>query len=280
MRISYLNGKFLPHEDCFVHIEDRGFQLGDGVYEVTLFKNNKLIDGDLHLNRLFRSLEQLKIEHNFTKEELLNLQLELFKQNNMNEGTCYLAITRGVHKRIPNHPKNVTPTINLCVSKAKEVSEQEFENGFSIMTHEDIRWSRCDIKSLALLASSLINQKSKDLGFNDVVFVRDGFVTEASYANAFIIDEDNKLITRNADNFILQGITRNRLIDLAKKEGIEVEERKFTPKEMINAKEVFLSSSSMIIRPVTKIDGEIIGSGKVGKITKLLKRNYQEFINF
>ena len=279
MRISYLNGEFLPHKDCFVHIEDRGFQFGDGVYEVTLFKNGKLIDGDGHLERLFRSLRELKIEHNFTKEDLVKLQLELFEKNQMSEGICYLNITRGLHKRIPNHPKNLQPTINATVAPQRIVSDEEFENGFSAMTHEDIRWARCDIKSVALLASSLINQKAKDSGFSDVIFIRDGFVTEASYANAFIVDENDSLITRDADNFILNGITRRRIIDLAKTQNIKVEEKKITLEDLLSAKEVLLTSSSMIIRPVTNIDGKAIGSGKSGKIARIVKDEYENFIN-
>lgn len=278
MRISFLNGKYLPHDECLIHIEDRGFQFGDGVYEVTLFKNGKLIDIDGHLERLFRSLKEMQIEHNFTKEELIKIHLELFAKNNMNQGTCYINITRGHNKRIPNHPRGILPTINATVSPQRIVSDEEFENGFSIMSHEDIRWSRCDIKSVALLASSLINQKAKDSGFSDAIFIRDGFITEASYANAFIVDENDNLITRDADNFILNGITRRRIISLAKENNLNVIERKFTLEEMLNAKEVFLTSSSMIIRPVTNIDNNKISKGKAGKITTLLKEKYSDFL--
>ncbi len=277
-RISYLNGEFLPHEKCFIHIEDRGFQFADGAYEVTLFTNNKLIDGDAHLERFFRSLNELKITHNFSKEDLIKIQLELFSRNNMKEGACYLNVTRGQHARIPSCPKEVKPTINATVSPQKKVSAEEFEQGFTIMTHEDIRWTRCDIKTVSLLASTLINQKAKNLGFNDAIFIRDGIVTEATFANAFIVDKNNNLITKDADNLILCGITRNRLIDLAKKNNIKVEERKFGITELMSAQEVFLSSSSLIIRPVVKIDEKKIGEGKPGRITRILSEAYKEFI--
>jgi D-alanine transaminase len=276
-RISYLNGAFLPHENCLIHIEDRGFQFADGAYEVTLFKNGKLIDGDAHLERFFRSLRELKIEHNFTKEELVKIQLELFSQNKMVDGTCYINVTRGSTARTPWCPKGLTPTINATVSPAKKVSAEEFESGFTAMTHDDIRWSRCDIKTVSLLASTLMNQKAKDSGFNDVIFVRDGFVTEASFANAFIVDAAGTLITRPADNFILQGITRNRLIDLAQKNGLKTIEKKFSAEEMMAAREVFLTSSSLIIRPILKIDGKQIGDGKTGEVARLLHGKYQEF---
>lgn len=277
-RISYLNGQFLPHENCLVHIEDRGFQFADGVYEVTLFKNGRLIDGDAHIERLFRSLREMKIEHNFTKENLTQLQVDLFAKNNMSEGTCYIQITRGMANRVPWMPKNLTPTISATVSLGKKMTEEEFEKGVSIMTHEDIRWKRCDIKSVALFASSFINQKAKDCGFDDVIFVRDGVVTEGSFANAFIVDANDTLITKAADNLILCGITRNRLIEIAKSRNIKVEEKNFSVAEMLAAKEVFLTSSSLILRPVTKIDGQNIADGKAGKIARILSDEYKKFV--
>lgn len=277
-RISFLNGEFLPHENCLVHIEDRGFQFADGVYEVTLFKNGRLIDGEPHIERLFRSLREMKIEHNFTKEYLTQLQLDLFAKNNMAEGTCYIQITRGATNRVPWMPKNLTPTISATVSLGKKMTEEEFEKGVSIMTHEDIRWKRCDIKSVALFASSFINQKAKDSGFDDVIFVRDAVVTEGSFANAFIVDQNDTLITKAPDNLILQGITRNRMITIAQEKGIKVEERNFSVAEMMAAKEVFLTSSSLILRPATKIDGQQIGEGKAGKISRILLEEYKKFI--
>lgn len=277
-RISFLNGEFLPHENCLVHIEDRGFQFADGVYEVTLFKNGRLIDGEAHIERLFRSLREMKIEHSFTKEYLTQLQLDLFAKNNMAEGTCYIQITRGMANRVPWMPKNLTPTISATVSLGKKMTEEEFEKGVSIMTHEDIRWKRCDIKSVALFASSFINQKAKDSGFDDTIFVRDGVVTEGTFANAFIVDANDTLITKAPDNLILQGITRNRMIKMAKEKGIKVEERNFSVAEMLAAKEVFLTSSSLILRPATKIDGQQIGDGKAGKIAKILSDEYKKFV--
>jgi D-alanine transaminase len=277
-RISYLNGEFLPHENCLVHIEDRGFQFADGVYEVTLFKNGKLIDGEPHLERLFRSLREMKIEHNFKKEDLHKMQIELFAKNQMSEGICYLQITRGATNRVPFFPKNLTPTISATVALGKKLTDKEFEKGVSVMTHEDIRWKRCDIKSIALFASSFLNQKAKDLGFDDMIFVRDGVVTEGSFANAFIVDAAGTLVTKGADNLILCGITRNRLIEFAKAAGIKVEERDFGVAELMAAQEVFLTSSSLILRPVTKVDGKVVGTGKAGKVARVLSEAYKNFI--
>jgi D-alanine transaminase len=277
-RISYLNGEFLPHENCMVHIEDRGFQFADGVYEVTLFKNGKLIDGDAHLERLFRSLREIKIEHNFSKSELAKMQLELFAQNKMEEGICYLQITRGATNRVPTCPKGLQPTISATVALGKKLTPEEFEKGVSVITHEDIRWKRCDIKTVGLLASTLMNQKAKDYGADDMIFVRDGVVTEATFANAFIVNKDEILITKAPDNLILCGITRNRLIEFAKEKGLKVEERDFAVEELTAANEVFLTSSSLILRPVTKIDGKIIGEGKAGKVARILSEAYKAML--
>jgi D-alanine transaminase len=282
-RISYLNGEFLPHEHCFVHIEDRGFQFADGAYEVTLFENGNLVDGDFHLQRLMRSLGELNIEHNFTIEELKKIQLELFSKNNFaTSAYCYLQITRGVANRTPWCPKNLKNTIVATVSAKKIISSEEFTKGYTAMTHDDIRWHRCDIKTVNLLASTLVNQKAKDAGFDDAIFVRDGFVTEATYANVFIVDDKENLITHPADNHILQGITRNRLIKIAQEKNINVIEKKFGIDEMMKACEVFLTSSTLIIRPIFQINGQEISGKKTASkpsLAKILKDDYENFIS-
>ena len=277
-RISFVNGEFLPHSQCFVHIEDRGFQFADGVYEVILFKNNKLIDIEWHLERLFRSLAELEIKFNHNKDYLKTIILELFTKNNLKDGSVYLQITRGANPRQPAFPNSYTPTITATVSPLKALS-QEASQGLTVTTHQDIRWQRCDIKSTALLASSWIKQKTLEAGADDAILVRDGFVTEATFANVFIVDQKGALVTRKADHFMLCGITRNRIVDLAKKNGVAVLEKKFTVDEMFAAKEVFLSSTTLLIRSVCKIDGRIIGNGKVGEISKKLLTLYNNFIN-
>lgn len=281
-RISYLNGKFLPHEQCFVHIEDRGFQFADGAYEVTLFENGKLIDGDLHAKRLMRSLKELNINHSFNVENILEIQHQLFEKNNyQGNATCYIQITRGTHNRLPSCPKNLTPTICATVSTRKIVSPDEFKNGFKIMTHDDIRWHRCDIKTVNLLASTLVNQKAKDSGFDDAIFVRDGMITEATYANVFIVDNANNLITHPSNNNILAGITRERLITIAKDNKLNVIEKIFNVDEALRAQEVFLTSSSLLIRPVKSINNNFINyteGGENFKIAKMLTEKYNDFI--
>jgi D-alanine transaminase len=276
-RISFLNGRFLPHEECLVHIEDRGFQFADGAYEVTLFDNGKLIDGDAHIERFFRSLREMKITHNFTADFLRKMQIDLFAKNNLSDGTCYIQITRGFANRIPYFPKDLEATISATVSPRKKMTAEEFARGFTFMTHDDIRWKRCDIKSVALFPSSMINQEAKNQGFDDAIFVRDGFVTEGTFANIFIVDKNDVLITRAPDNFILQGITRNRLIKLAKEKGLKVEERNFTVDEMLLANEVFLTSSSLLVRPAKEINGKLVGGGS-RKIANILLQAYNDFI--
>ncbi len=280
-RVSYLNGDFLPHEKCFVHIEDRGFQFADGAYEVTLFENGKLIDGELHLRRLMRSLQELNIKHNFTIEELTKIQLELFAKNNFTTSAfCYLQITRGVANRMPSCPKDLKNTIIATASPKKIISAEEFKNGYKVMTHDDIRWHRCDIKTVNLLASTLINQKAKDAGFDDAIFVRNGVVTEATYANVFIVDSEKNLITHPTNNHILQGITRNRLIKIAQEKNINVIEKTFGVAEMLNACEVFLTSSTLVIRPVFNINGQEISNRKKASnpsFADILSDSYKKF---
>ena len=278
-RTSFLNGQFLPHNQCFVHIEDRGFQFADGIYEVIILKNNRLIDIDEHLARLFKSLNEMEIQFDYDAHYLKQIILELFAKNNLVDGSVYLQITRGIAPRQQLLPQDLIPTIVATVSPLKTISQQNLENGITVITHQDIRWHNCYIKSIALFASSFIRQKAFDAGYDDAILIRDGFITEATFANAFIVDEQGNLITRNADNFILCGITRNRIIDLAKKSGINVLERKFTLKELLEAKEVFLSSSTLFIRPISKINQQIIGSGKAGEISKKLIFLYHQFIN-
>lgn len=273
-RISFVNGEFLPHEKCFVHIEDRGFQFADGVYEVILFKNGKLVDGDWHFERLFRSLEGLRMKISQDQKFFEKFILELFAKNNLNEGSIYLQITRGSAPRWPTIPEGTTPTIVATVSPLKKDSKKTID----VITAEDIRWKKCDVKSVGLIASSLAKQRSIDEGCDDAIMIRDGFITEATFANVFIVDTNDNLITRNTDNFILNGITRRRIIEIAKENKINVVEKKFSKEELLAAKEVFLTSTTLIVRPVLKIDGKTIGDGKAGSMSQKLLEQYQNFI--
>lgn len=273
-KISYLNGEFLAHEKCLVHIEDRGFQFADSVYEVILFNDGKLIEQKNHLLRLKRSLREMMINFEFDLDDLASDICSLFGKNNIHNGFCYLSVSRGYAPRIRSHPQNAKPTISITVNSLKKLDNDL--QPISATTDQDIRWQRCDIKSTALAAPSMILQKAINAGFDEVIMIRDGFITEASFANIFIVDQHDKLITRHADNLILEGVTRNRIIEIAKNSGIEVEERSFKVSEMMSAKEVFTTATTFIIKPISKIDNNIIGNGQ----SNLANRLYQSYLDF
>jgi D-alanine transaminase len=277
-KIVYLNNQFINYEDAYVHIEDRGFQLADGIYEVILFENNKLIDFDNHINRLFRSAQEIDLKIEQTSAYFKEIILKLFKENNLNSGSVYLQITRGKNPRSQTLPKTYNSTVNAIVNPLKVIDEKSLSIGFKAITHEDIRWKRCDIKSIALLASTMLKQKAEDKGAIEAILIKDGIVTEGSFCNVFIVNNKQQIITRESGNHILKGITRDRIIQLAKQEGLEIIEGKFSEAELLSAKEVFLTSSTLKVRPINKINDTIVGNEKAGEITKKLIKLYANFI--
>jgi D-alanine transaminase len=292
-RISFVNGSFVDHKKAFIHIDDRGFQFGDGIYEVVLFHNKKIVDLDWHLDRLYRSLKEINIDFFISKTEITRIILQLFEKNKLASGSAYIQVTRGQAPRVQTFPSDITSTFVINVSACKEPSEQiltkvinnndiinpKFASNYNVITHHDLRWLRCDIKSVNLLGSTLIKQKASEMGASDAILIRDNFITEATFASAFMVDKNDNLITKNLDNSILPGITRRRIIELAKRNGINVEERKFSYDELTNAKEIFLSSTVLLIRPVLMVDSKMINDGKVGDITKKISGLYQDFLN-
>jgi D-alanine transaminase len=292
-RISFLNDKFIDHQKAFVHIEDRGFQFGDGIYEVILFNNGKIIDLKWHLDRLYRSLKEVKIDFFVSEMEITGIILQLFKKNKLKNGYVYLQVTRGQAFRSLAFPSDITPTFIVSVCDLEQPSEQilqkvinnnnkfdpDFASNYNVVTHPDLRWLRCDVKSVNLLASTMIKQKSSEMGAIDAILIRDDFITEATFANVFIVDSSNSIITKDADNFILQGITRNRIINLASQYNIKTVERKFSYQELISAKEIFLTGTITLIRPVLMVDNKIIGDGRVGEITKKIAGYYLDFLS-
>lgn len=278
-KISFLNNKFISRDQACVNIEDRAFQFADGIYEVILFKNGKLIDAKPHLNRLFNGLFKLNIKHNFLQDEIIENILELFAKNDMSEGFVYLQVSRGTVKRFQGIPQNIDVNFSMTVDECKKISDEDFDRGVKIMSADDIRWHMVNIKTTSLLASSLTKQKAFDEGFDDALFVRDGVVTEATYANFFFVDQNDSLVTKKLDNLVLPGITRARIIDLAQKNGVQVVEKDFSLDEVVaSAKEAFLTSSTLLVRPVVQIDKSLVGDGKVGELTRLIKGLYSEFI--
>jgi len=284
-KLTYFNGDFIKHEDVKVHIDDRGYIFGDGIYEVMAFYNNNYIDGDLHYSRLVRSCGYLAFDIANgvleTYEKFINLCNQLKYQNkslNLQSGFIYLQITRGnLGLRAHNAPKtskelSIIATINNPVI----IQDWWMEKGLSCITFPDIRWQRRDIKSLQLLANVMAKQKALDEGCDDAIFIDNGTVTEATAANAFIV-KNGILKTHPATNKILWGITRLRIFEICKFYEYQVQEVSFTQDDLYNADEVFLSNSNSHIRPVTKIDGKIIGDGSVGKISKILFDCYEHF---
>ena len=276
MKISYVNGNYLPHEDATTHIDDRGTDFADGVYEVVSYKGGNFIDLEQHLQRLENSLAGIRIAQPMGMNELKNEIFTLVKKNNIPDGIVYIRITRGVALRDHPYPENTKPNIIMTVKLWKKPSEDEYKNGVPVITHPEIRWAWRHIKSISLLPNVIAKQAAIEKNCKEAWFVeKDGTVTEASSSNVYIV-KNNVVITHPANEAILGGITRDTLLNLARKNGIKVEERPFTITEALNADEAFMSSTSMNALPVCQIDGTKI---PVGKIAKQLHELYEQYIN-
>lgn len=278
-RQAYVNGIFQPHGDAVVHIEDRGYQFADGVYEVWAVLDGKLSDFDGHMSRLERSLDELRIRHPMTRAALTNVLREAIRRNRVRDGLLYIQVTRGTAKRDHPFPHPDTPpsVVITCKPIDSAANEAKARVGVAVITRPDNRWGRCDIKSVALLPNVLAKQAAREAGANEAWLVDDlGLITEGSSTNAWIVDADGVLRTRDTNANILRGITRNALIKLARDAGVEVQERPFSVEEAKAAREAFFTAASAYATPVIKIDGVTIGDGKPGPITKRLRALYLE----
>jgi len=273
-RIVYVNGEFVPEEEAKVSIFDRGFLFADAVYEVSAVVDGKLIDNAGHLARLQRSLSELKMPAPCSNEEIEAAQLELLKRNNLTEGVIYLQVSRGAADRDFNFPKDPKPTLIMFTQVKQLVDNPGAKNGISVITVPDIRWQRRDIKTVALLAASMAKQAATEAGAGDAWLVEDGYVTEGSSNNAFIVTDDGTIVTRQLGTEILHGITRKAVMALAKQENLKIEERAFTPEEAYEAREAFSTSASGFVTPVVKIDDHILGNGVPGPIAEKLRGLY------
>ncbi len=276
-RIAYVNGRYVRHADASVHIEDRGYQFADGVYEVCGIRDGRLMDEALHLARLQRSLGELRIAMPMSLSALRHVMREVVRRNHVENGLVYLQVTRGEAPR--DHPFPAKPVMPALVVTAKRLNtariEQAVEKGVAVVTMPDLRWARRDIKSIALLPNILAKQAAREAGAYEAWLVdADGFVTEGSSTNAWIVDKEGRLITRSTGPDILTGITRTVLLETAEQEGIEVIERPFTVEEAKTAREAFVSASSAVIIPVVRIDDAMIGNGVPGSITLRLREAY------
>jgi D-alanine transaminase len=274
-RIVYVNGQYFPESEGKISIFDRGFLFADGVYEVTPIVNGKVVDYDAHAERLDRSLNELRIAWPCSKDELRTMHMELIKRNTLNEGLIYLQVTRGVADRMFNFPKNITSTLIAFTMPMVLVDNDNARTGVKVITTPDIRWLRRDIKSVMLLAPVLGKQEAYEKGANEAWMVEDGFVTEGTSSNAYIV-VGNKVITRPLSNRILAGCTRRALMRLSRDHGIEIEERLFTPEEAYAADEAFLTSASQFVMPIVEIDGKRIGGGQPGPVARKLRELFLE----
>ncbi len=273
-RIVYVNGKYLPEEEASVSIFDRGFLFADGVYEVTSVLEGKLIDFPGHLRRLARSLNELGMAKPCSDEELLEIHRQLVAQNNLEEGMIYLQVTRGAADRDFVFPKNATPTIVLFTQAKKLRNSPKINLGYKVITVPDLRWKRRDIKTVQLLYPSMAKMEATKVGADDAWLVEDGYITEGTSNNAYIVQSTGDIVTRNLSNDILHGITRASLLEFASAEGVRVVQRPFTVDEALEAEEAFITAASLFVAPVVEIDGKPIGSGKPGPVVSTLREIY------
>jgi D-alanine transaminase len=278
-RIAYVNGRFVPHSEAFVHIEDRGYQFADAIYEVWALFGGKLADMEGHFARLERSLGELDIDMPMSRAALTLVLKEAIRRNRVRDGLLYLQVSRGVAKRDHAFPNpSVRPSIVMTVSAIdRAASEARAAKGVAVVTTPETRWARCDIKTVNLLPNALAKQKARAAGAAEAWFVDElGFVTEGSSSNAWIVDAEGRLRTRDTNANILRGVTRLNLLDIIRREGLPVDERPFTPADALAAKEAFITSASTFVLPVIAVDGRPVGDGKVGPVAMKLRRLYIE----
>ena len=275
-RIVYVDGQFVPENEARVSVFDRGFLFGDGVYEVSAVLGGGLVDNAGHLARLERSLGELGIVSPATPDEIARAQKELVARNDLDEGIVYLQITRGPADRDFAYPAEPQPTLVMFTQKKALVDSPLAARGITVITVPELRWRRRDVKTVGLLAASMAKQAALDAGADDAWMVEDGFVTEGSSNNAYIVTRSGVVVTRHLGNEILHGITRATVLRLARERQITIEERPFTVEEAKSAAEAFITSASSFILPVVGIDGETIGDGRPGPIMGRLRDIYIE----
>ena len=274
-RIAYVNGEYVPHGHAAVHIEDRGYQFADGVYEVIAVSDGALIDGDAHMTRLKYSLDELEIAMPMTPRALGVVMAETIRRNRFRNGIVYLQVTRGSSPRNHPFPDFARPALVITARRAPFPKEADGVAGGRVITIPDIRWNRCDIKSVSLLPNLLAKQQAVEAGAIEAWMIdSDGRITEGSITNAWIVDREGRLVTRPKSHAILGGITRETVLRLARENGIEVVERPFTLAEAKEAREAFITSTTSFVKPITQIDVQIIANGEPGETSRRLLSLY------
>ncbi|WP_457583021.1 D-amino-acid transaminase [Ensifer canadensis] len=276
-RIAYVNGAYVPHADAAIHIEDRGYQFADGVYEVCEIRHGFIVDLTRHLDRLGRSLGELRIDWPMSRAALIHVIREVLRRNRVRNGLFYMQVTRGTARRDHVFPaKDTVPTIVVTAKRTDAtVIARKNAEGISAITVPENRWDRVDIKSVGLLPNVLARQKAKEEGAHEAIFVDpDGTVKEGAATNVWIVDREGVLRTRPAEHGILRGITRTTLMDVAAPLGIKFEERAFSVDDMLAAREVFITAATSICFPVVSIDGKPIGNGHPGSIAQNIREAF------
>ncbi len=277
-RTVYLNGDYLPEEEAKISIFDRGFVMGDAVYEVTSVLGGKILEFDGHMTRLERSLRELDMACPLTRDEWLAIHRELVARNGIEEGLVYLQVSRGnAGDRDFHYPPAGTPPTVVLYTQAKPglADDPKAKVGIKVISLPDLRWHRRDIKTVQLLYPSMAKMAAEAAGKHDAWFVEEGFVTEGSSNNTYIV-KGNRIITRQLSNDILHGITRASLLKYAAEAQMEIEERPFTIAEAQAADEAFFTSASAFVMPVVEVDGAAVGDGKVGRVATRLREIYLE----
>ncbi len=274
-RIAYVAGQYLPHRHSTVHIEDRGYQFGDGVYEVIAVMGGHLVDEERHLARLNRSLTELRINRPMNDSALKIVIREVVRRNGVDTGIVYLQVTRGVAPREHAFPKAAKPVLVVTSRRSRPPDPRLGREGIAVITIPDIRWQRCDIKSVALVANVLGKQQAREASAYEAWQVdRERQVTEGTSTNAWIVTADDSVITRAADHAILNGVTRAAILDIIHREGYRLVERPFTVAEARAAREAFLTSTTADLLPVVRIDGAPVADGKPGPLSRKLREAY------
>ncbi|MCM5558290.1 D-amino-acid transaminase [Pleomorphomonas sp. JP5] len=277
-RITYVNGRYVPSREAVVSVEDRGNQFADAVYEACQIKDGAIIDLRRHLDRLDRSLAELRIAAPMSRAAMTHVLREVARRNRVENGYVYWQISRGAAPRDHAFPTGVRPTFT-ATAKSLDVAAAalRYEKGVPVITLPDNRWERVDIKTVGLLPNALAKQAAREAGAFEAVFVdAEGFVTEGSSANVWLVDGEGRLVTRPADRGILRGITRSVLLEVAETEGVAVVERRFTVAEMKTAREVFLTSAGATLCPVVSVDGETVANGAPGSVAARLRRRFHD----
>jgi D-alanine transaminase len=274
-RIAYVAGQYLPHRQAAVHVEDRGYQFADGVYEVIAVVDGQLIDEAPHLVRLHRSLSELRIALPMEDAALRLVLREVIRRNGVETGIVYLQVTRGAAPRDHAFPKAAKPVLVATARRSRPLNPRLGEEGIAVITIPDIRWQRCDIKSVSLLPNVLGKQQAREAGAYEAWQVdREGHVTEGTSTNAWIVTDDGTVVTRTPDNTILNGVTRRAVLEIIYREGYRFAERPFSVAEARAAREAFLTSTTAELLPVVRIDGEPVADGKPGPLSRKLREGY------